>query len=131
MQIYHFQVQDDQNAMIQKRQALQFQGCLIIRTLVKFNKEWLTRQPVLVTHLCRIWNSHPLFEKSKNGNSNSNTYWREIKLLAKCLLSYAQNKPGEIDVLFQLLKVYTIRSIPSFHFLKNFLEDVCKVRSNF
>lgn len=120
------QVQDDQNAMIQKRQALQFQGCLIIRTLVKFNKEWLTRQPVLVTHLCRIWNSHPLFEKSKNGNSNSNTYWREIKLLAKCLLSYAQNKPGEIDVLFQLLKVYTIRSIPSFHFLKNFLEDVCK-----
>ena len=111
-----------------KRQTLQFQGILIIRTLVKFNSEWLSQQPVLITHLRRIWNNHPLFEKGKKKNdSNNSTYWREIKLLAKCLLTYVQHKSGEIEILFQLLKVYIVRSIPSLNFIKNFLETVCKV----
>ena len=118
---------EEQAAVTQKREQLQFQGILIIRTLVKFNTEWLSQQPVLITHLRRIWNTHSLFDKSRRLNSNNNEHWREIKLLAKCLLTYVTYKPSETEVLFQLLKVYTVRSIPSFHFLKNFLQDICKV----
>jgi len=81
----------------------------------------------LITHLRRIWNNHPLFDKSRRLDSNNNEYWQEIKLLAKCLLTYVTHKSGETDVLFHLLKVYTVRSIPSFHFLKNFLQHICKV----
>lgn len=124
-------MQEEQAALLQKRQMLQFQGILVIRTLVKFNSDWLSQQPVLITHLRRIWNNHPLFEKTKRIDGNNNEYWREIKLLAKCLLTYVIHKPGETDILFQLLKVYTVRSIPSFHFLKNFLQSICKVRRVF
>ena len=103
----------------------------MIRMLVKFNSDWLTQQPVLITHLRRIWNDHPLFEKAKNVDDNNNEHWREIKMLAKCLLTYLRHKPGEIEILFQLLKVYIVRSIPSFHFFKKFLEGVCKVNIPF
>ena len=96
--------------------------------LVKFNSEWLSQQPLVITHLRRIWNSHPLFEKSID---SSNEYWREVKLVAKCLLAYVSHKSNETDVLFQLLKVYTIISLSSFHFLKRFLENICKVCRHF
>ncbi|XP_065666832.1 transformation/transcription domain-associated protein isoform X3 [Hydra vulgaris] len=117
------QQNEDQLALAIKRHNLQFQGVLIVRILVKFNPEWLSQQPLVITHLKRIWNSHPLFEKSID---SSNEYWREVKLVAKCLLSYVSHKPNDIDVLFQLLKVYTIISLSSFHFLKRFLENICK-----
>lgn len=107
---------------------LQFQGILIIHTLIKFNPDWLSQQPVLITQLRKIWTVHPMLEKGKKLDGSNNEHWREIKLLAKCLLSFVKHRLGEIDVLFQLLRVYTVRSIPSFHFLKKFLEDICKVR---
>jgi transformation/transcription domain-associated protein len=107
--------------------SLQFQGILLVRTLVKFNPEWLTQQPVIISHLRRIWSSHSLFEKTKKKNdANNSTYWREIKLLAKCLLTFVSQKSSEIEILFQLLKVYVVRSIPSLNFIKNFLESICK-----
>jgi len=121
------QLQDDQTVNAMKKQTLQFQGVLLIRTLVKFNSDWLIQQPILITHLRRIWNSHVLFEKSKKVENNHHHLWREVKLLAKSLLNCVKHKPTETEVLFQLLKVYTVRSIPSFHFLKNFLvNEVCK-----
>lgn len=99
-----------------------------MHTLIKFNPDWLSQQPVLITQLRKIWAAHPMLEKRKKLDGSNDEQWREIKLLAKCLLSFVKHRLGEIDVLFQLLRVYTVRSIPSFHFLKKFLEDICKVR---
>ncbi|RMX56332.1 hypothetical protein pdam_00004482 [Pocillopora damicornis] len=49
--------------------------------------------------------------------------WREPKLLAKCLLNYIKHKPSEVELLFQLLRVFTIRHVPDFHFLRKFLDE--------
>ena len=41
---------------------------------------------------------------------------------------YFRHKPSEVELLFQLLLVFTIRHVPDFHFLRKFLdESVAKV----
>eukprot|EP00794_Sanderia_malayensis_P003406 gene3406-3896_t len=121
------QTADEQSTASKKRQELQFQGILIIRILVKHNESWLAQQPVLIGHLRRIWMSEVLFDKAKrNDTTASPRRWREPKLLAKCLLNYIKHRPNEIELLFQLLRVFTARTVPSFHFLKKFLEDISK-----
>ena len=39
-----------------------------------------------------------------------------------------RHRPAEVELLFQLLRVFTIRHVPDFHFLKKFLDEtVAKV----
>ena len=44
----------------------------------------------------------------------------ESKKLVKCLLSYARCKPSDHEVLFQMLTIFTVRSIVDYSFLKQF-----------
>ena len=46
-----------------------------------------------------------------------------------CRIFHYRHRPSEnVKLLFQLLRVFTIRHVPDFHFLKKFLdEDVAKV----
>lgn len=43
-------------------------------------------------------------------------------------LLHFRHKPSEVELLFQLLRVFTIRHVPDFHFLRKFLDEtVAKV----
>ena len=52
-------------------------------------------------------------------------------VLSKHLLISAlhcRHRPSEVELLFQLLRVFTIRHVPDFHFLRKFLDEtVAKV----
>ncbi|KAK2564815.1 Transformation/transcription domain-associated protein [Acropora cervicornis] len=112
----------DQVQAVQKKMELQNQGIKIIRLLVKFNDSWLPEHPVLIGHLRRIWVSSSFQERLKKDGTPIHR-WREPKLLAKCLLNYIKHKPSEVELLFQLLLVFTIRHVPDFHFLRKFLDE--------
>ncbi len=41
---------------------------------------------------------------------------------------HCRHRPSEVELLFQLLRVFTIRHVPDFHFLRKFLDEtVAKV----
>ena len=41
---------------------------------------------------------------------------------------HSRHRPSEVELLFQLLRVFTIRHVPDFHFLRTFLDEkVAKV----
>ncbi|CAH3023319.1 unnamed protein product [Porites evermanni] len=113
---------EDQVQAVQKKMELQNQGIQIIRLLVKFNDSWLPEHPVLIGHLRRIWVSNNFQERLKKDGTPIHR-WREPKLLAKCLLNYIKHRPTEVELLFQLLRVFTIRHVPDFHFLRTFLDE--------
>ncbi|KAL9966032.1 hypothetical protein ACROYT_G024040 [Oculina patagonica] len=113
---------EDQVSAVQKKMELQNQGIQIIRLLVKFNDSWLPEHPVLIGHLRRIWVSSSFQDRLKKDGTPIHR-WREPKLLAKCLLNYIKHRPSEVELLFQLLRVFTIRHVPDFHFLRKFLDE--------
>ncbi|XP_068742186.1 transformation/transcription domain-associated protein-like isoform X1 [Montipora capricornis] len=113
---------EDQVQALQKKMELQNQGIKIIRLLVKFNDSWLPEHPVLIGHLRRIWVSSSFQERLKKDGTPIHR-WREPKLLAKCLLNYIKHRASEVELLFQLLRVFTIRHVPDFHFLRKFLDE--------
>ncbi|XP_028408078.1 transformation/transcription domain-associated protein-like isoform X2 [Dendronephthya gigantea] len=113
---------EEQAANFQNKLELQFQGILIVRILVKFNDEWLSHNRVLIGHLRRIWTSESFQDRIKKDGVPVHR-WREPKLLVKCLLNYVQHRPSEVELLFDLLRVFTHRHIPDFQFLKLFMKD--------
>lgn len=55
--------------------------------------------------------------------------WQEPRLLLECLLNYFNHHPNEIELLFHMLRCFTSRYIPQFHFFKEFLEnEIAEVR---
>lgn len=116
------QPSEDQVSALQNKMELQNQGIKIIRLMVKFNDSWLPEHPVLIGHLRGIWVSSSFQDRLKKDGTPIHR-WREPKLLAKCLLNYIKHKPSEVELLFQLLRVFTIRHVPDFHFLRKFLDE--------
>ncbi|XP_033101198.1 transformation/transcription domain-associated protein-like isoform X1 [Anneissia japonica] len=104
------------------RLELQYQTILIISILVKYSPDWLPKQPVLANHLKRIWTSDQFQERHRVDNVGV-IHWNEPKLLVKCLLNYIEHHAEDIELLFQLLRVFTNRYLPNFVFFRNFLED--------
>ncbi|XP_071811547.1 transformation/transcription domain-associated protein-like isoform X3 [Apostichopus japonicus] len=101
---------------------LQFQSIYISRILVKHNPNWLPKQPQLCNHLRRIWISDAFQERHINDNV-STSHWNEPKLLAKCLINYAQQHPDNVELVFQLLRVFIKRYMPNFQFVREFIEE--------
>ena len=42
-----------------------------------------------------------------------------------------RHRPSEVELLFQLLRVFTIRHVPDFHFLRKFLDETVAKVGNF
>lgn len=58
-------------------------------------------------------------------------YLRESKIIIKCFLNYCRAHKEEIDVLFQMLSIFIVRTTMDFTFLKDFytqeIAEVCRV----
>lgn len=47
-------------------------------------------------------------------------YLRESKVIVKCFLNYCRTHKDEIDVLFQMLSIFIVRTTMDFTFLRDF-----------
>ncbi|XP_077870553.1 transformation/transcription domain-associated protein [Saccoglossus kowalevskii] len=110
---------DSPNTVI--RLELQYQAIYIISILVEFDEKWLSQNAVVESHLRRIWISDSFQDRHRNDNVGL-VHWDEPKLLVKCLLNYVKHHTDEVELLFQLLRVFDNRFLPNFHFFKEFLE---------
>jgi transformation/transcription domain-associated protein len=56
---------------------------------------------------------------------------RESKLMVKCFLNYCKHHGDEVDVLFQMLSIFTIRTTIDYSFLKDYyLHTIAEVPEN-
>ena len=105
---------------------LDFQAILITSILVKYDKTWLEKQDQLVDAIKKIWLSDEFMNKHTKFETLDYGTWKQPKLIVKCLLNYFQQKPDEILLLFNLLRVFMFRFVCDFDFFRKFLEqNVC------
>jgi transformation/transcription domain-associated protein len=91
----------------------QHQAVLIIYTIIEQNDQWLASQMSIVTALNQVWKNDLLGNVEQNVTNN---FWH---LTTKILLHYFEHNPGDIELLFQLLKVFNKRCIPDFQVYRN------------
>lgn len=129
--VVHFPLTEtDESGQVHKRQIafdLRFQAILIISIMIKYENDWLLNRRQLVDNLQRIWSSDEFNNKHQNIDTTDYTFWKEPELLVQCLLNYFQVQTAAgnkdvIELLFQLLRVYTNRYLCNFDFFKLFLE---------
>jgi transformation/transcription domain-associated protein len=101
-------------------QELRFQGITMVRTMCKFFPEWLDQCPKIRQQLLKIWQSKERAARLGAEEGLELEHLLESKKLVKCLLSYARCKPSDHEVLFQMLTIFTVRSIVDYSFLKQF-----------
>lgn len=87
----------------------QHEGVLIVHTLVVLNDKWLPTKIKLVNALNIIW-SRELGSCGVHENITCDLW----HLVAKILLHYFENNPSNINLLYDLLKVFCMRFIPDF-----------------
>ena len=99
---------------------LRFQGITIVHTMCKFFPEWLEQCPKIRQQLLTVWLSKERASRLGAEEVLELEHLLESKKLVKCLLSYARCKPSDHEVLFQMLTIFTVRSIVDYSFLKHF-----------
>ncbi|KAL6045043.1 putative transformation/transcription domain-associated protein [Balamuthia mandrillaris] len=106
---------------------LQFQGILLVRTLVKFLPDWLGQNRPVLDCLLEIWKSPAHMARLKSEETLHLQHLRESKLLIKCFLNYCKQHTDEVDTLFHMLSIFTIRTTMDYSFLHDFyMHDVAE-----
>ncbi|XP_077513657.1 transcription-associated protein Nipped-A isoform X4 [Amblyomma americanum] len=90
----------------------------LVAAVARREPQFLAERPALVQRLRSVWVSDA-FQAGAGGLAQ----WREPKLLCRCLLAVVQQRPHEIELLFQLLRAFTGRFLPDFGFLREFLDS--------
>jgi len=102
---------------------VQFQGILIVRTLAKFLPEWLSQNRPVLDCLIQIWQTAGRLSRVVDDESLPLYHVREPKLLIKCFLNYCKNHREEVDLLFYMLSIFTIRTTIDYTFLKDYYQQ--------
>ena len=92
----------------------------MVRTLVKYIPEWLSQNQSVLDCLVEIWKSSARASRLTNDDNLPLHYLRESKLLIKCFLNYCRFNKQEVDVLFHMLSIFTVRSTIDYTFLREF-----------
>ncbi|CAH1788418.1 unnamed protein product [Owenia fusiformis] len=103
---------------------LQYQAICYVNILASFDVDWLSKNSKLVANLLKIWISEAFHSRHKKIDAVDFEHWKEPRLLVECLLSYFKLHTNEIELMFQILRCFSFRYIPQFHFVSDFLEDV-------
>ncbi len=99
---------------------LRFQGVAIVSTICKFFPDWLKERPRVLEQLMSIWTSTERKNRLQNEEDLEFEHLLESKMLVKCLLGYARSSPQDHKVLFNMLTIFTVRSVVDYSFVKHF-----------
>ena len=102
---------------------LQYQAVLMTSILIKYDETWLSTQPNLVEALKKLWYGETFHSKHADVERVDYVQWEEPKLLVKCLLNQFKQNTDDIELLFRLLKAFTLRVICDFEFFRVFLDQ--------
>jgi phosphatidylinositol kinase/protein kinase (PI-3 family) len=113
-----------------EKQHMQFQGVLIVHTLAKFKKGWLGANKVIFDQLITMWRSPERQARLNQEEHLPIDQLKESKLIVKCFLIYCAEEVKEIDVLFDMMTIFSVRTLADFTFLKDFYQTIAKQYSS-
>lgn len=101
---------------------IRYQAVRIISIMTKLESDWLADRHALVAALSRLWCTDSYLQRHRHVDGVRHEHWNEPKMVCSVLLHDLVTRPGPPQQLFQLLRAFTDRYIPSFHFVSEFLE---------
>lgn len=104
---------------------VKFQRIVIIREIIKFHPNWLVEpssEPILKC-LREAWNDPGRLERLKREDTLSLSQCRESKYLVEIFICYLKENPNDIDLLFELVTIFSYESVIDYTFLKKFYQE--------
>ena len=102
---------------------LRFQGAQFSQILSEKIPNWLPREHQIMKDIIFMWRSAERQSRLKKESYLELRHCKESKLLLKCLQSYCIQKPKDIGILFEMLSIFSSRSVVDYSFLKKFCEE--------
>lgn len=102
---------------------LQYQGFKLVETLAKFKKKYLPEHNDIVRAFRWLWRSKGRHLRLQNEEAMPLRFQSESKLLGSLLVEYATTCPSDVDVLFELLRIFLQATSRDFGFIRVFLAD--------
>lgn len=102
---------------------LQFQGFRLIETLVNNDSSFLKQNNDVLRALRWLWRSKGRYLRMQHEESISPRFQGETKVLAHFLVSYTKNSPDDVDLLFELIRIFLQPVSSDFSFVRSFLKE--------
>ncbi|CAG8506762.1 53_t:CDS:10, partial [Cetraspora pellucida] len=120
-------IQDLDNA-----DEVKFQRIVIILEIVKFRPSWLVEpssEPILKS-IKEAWNDPGRLERLKREDTLNLSQCRESKHLVEIFIYYLKENPDDIDLLFELVTIFSYESVIDYTFLKKFYQEEVAMKYN-
>ena len=109
---------------------LQHQGFCLIETLMRNDESYISGHHDVVRAFRWLWRSKGRHFRLLHEDAISPRYNGESKYLARFLVNYSKTAPHDVDVLFDLLRIFLQPTSSDFSFVQKYLrETVCDVIS--
>lgn len=101
---------------------LQLQGFMLIQTLVDYNDQYLKDHTDVLRAFRWLWRSKGRYLRMQHDESISPRFHGESKSLASFLVSYSSSAPNDVDLLFELSRIFLQPTTTDFSFVRDFLD---------
>lgn len=102
---------------------LQHQGFKLVESLVVHNEAYLKQHNDVVRAFRWLWRSKGRHLRLQHEQRMPPRFHQESELLASLLVNYARAFPSDVDVLFELLRIFLQPTTTDYSFVKEFLKD--------
>ncbi len=105
---------------------LQYQGFCVVDTLSSCSSDYIKKHNDIVQAFRWLWRSKGRHFRLLHEDVMPPRYNGESRFLAKFLVSYSSSAPEDIDVLFDLIRIFLQPTSADFSFVRNYLKQaVC------
>eukprot|EP00178_Gracilaria_changii_P010551 TRINITY_DN306_c0_g1_i1.p1 TRINITY_DN306_c0_g1~~TRINITY_DN306_c0_g1_i1.p1 ORF type:complete len:4478 (+),score=542.02 TRINITY_DN306_c0_g1_i1:496-13929(+) len=96
----------------------------LLDLLSKSDPKWLGSDPVIMSTLIFYWKTISRSNEMSRQDPSSSFRGQELKTIAEIFIRYCTTFQNEVNLLFELLAVFSFRTTCDFTFVKRFLENV-------
>lgn len=100
---------------------MQHQGFRLVKTLIVNDKGYFAEHNDVLRAFRWLWRSKGRYLRLQHEDSVSPRYHEESKLLATILVEYSESSPSDVDLLFELIRIFLQPSSCDFSFVKSSL----------
>lgn len=102
---------------------LQHQGFVLVEALITKDEKYLQEHNDVIRAFRWLWRSKGRYLRLQNEDLVSPRYHEESKILVTFLMNYARCFPNDVDVLFELIRIFLQPATTDFSFVRLFLAD--------
>ncbi|KAF9581361.1 hypothetical protein BGW38_001654, partial [Lunasporangiospora selenospora] len=105
--------------------AVQFHGLSITQAISKFKPDFIHTNRSVLDALVDLWKSRKRIERLQNEDTLSLARLRESQYLVELFILYLKHNPDDIELIFEMVSIFTHETVIDFSFLKMFcIEEI-------